>query len=91
MHCHFRRCLFTDLPLDVTSVIGEFFARDNTIGFLDSLQVVNDSVQDGVLPILYEPVLMDNVDRPSFHTTGVQQDYWRFRLRALIHELVQSP
>jgi hypothetical protein len=53
-----------DLPLDVIWVIGGHLAGMHAFGTLAALHLVSHDVAETVLPILYETVILDDMDRP---------------------------
>lgn len=59
-----------ELPLDVIYIIGCHLAGLFAFGSLAALHPVNHDVAETVLPVLYETVLTDNMERPPSNIDG---------------------
>jgi hypothetical protein len=62
-----------DLPLDVIYVIGCHLAGIHAFGSLAALHLTNHDVAETVLPILYETVILDDMDRPLLNVNEASE------------------
>jgi hypothetical protein len=71
----FAQMLLSNLPLDTLYVVVCHLAGMFAFGSLAALHLVNHAVAETGLPVLYETVLIDNMERPPSNMDGedVQQ------------------
>jgi hypothetical protein len=60
-----------DVSASIINTIAEFLAGSNALGTLASLHLANHAIRDATLPILYETVLMDDVERLEYYKDGL--------------------
>jgi hypothetical protein len=68
-----------DLSVDVITVIAEHLAGLYAFGTLASLHLANHAVRQETLPVLYETVLMDDVEKLPYYKDGTQVNPVGFR------------
>jgi hypothetical protein len=62
------------LPSDIITVIAEHLAGLSSFGSLASLNIANHETRDVTLPVLYETLLLDRMDRDTLTKLLESQD-----------------
>jgi hypothetical protein len=55
------------LPYEIFSIIAEFLAGAHAFGTLANLNVANHMMRMETMPILYETVLLDNIEKLEYY------------------------